>query len=139
MPYKNLEKQREYQRQWMARRKAEYFSNKNCSTCGRSEQLEIDHIDPSTKLSHKIWSWSKIRREEELAKCQVLCKDCHLTKSKKEKIKGEDCSYSKLTYSQVQDIRTRYRNSEISQRKLAKEYNVSQHHISVITRNKVWK
>ena len=47
-------------------------------TCGSWESLEVHHVDPATKVSHRIWSWSKEKREEELKKCMVLCHDCHL-------------------------------------------------------------
>lgn len=81
MPFKDKEAQREYQRQWVARRRSEYMADKCCAVCGRTDKLEIDHIDPETKVSHSIWSWSEKRRAEELAKCQILCGDCHQRKS----------------------------------------------------------
>jgi hypothetical protein len=43
--------------------------------------MELDHVDPSQKVDHRIWSWSKARMDVEVAKCQVLCYDCHLAKS----------------------------------------------------------
>ena len=83
MPYKDPKRQLEYQRKWMARRRAEWFEkNCICLGCGSKENLEIDHIDASKKISHKVWSWSENRRNEELAKCQVLCHSCHVLKSK---------------------------------------------------------
>lgn len=50
------------------------------------ENLEIDHIDPSTKsiALNKLWSIAKDRFLLELVKCQLLCKTCHLDKSAKE-------------------------------------------------------
>ena len=59
------------------------MANGPCVKCGcwDLDQLEVDHIDPNTKVSHRVWSWSKERRENELAKCQVLCRACHLTKT----------------------------------------------------------
>lgn len=83
MPYKDRDKQREYQRKWILSRRDEYLSDKSCKKCGSKKNLEVDHIDPKKKLSHRIWSWSKKRREAELKKCQVLCKDCHKSKSAK--------------------------------------------------------
>ena len=80
---------RNYQRQWMARRRAEFFAGKSCVRCGSCERLELDHIDPKTKTTHAIWSWRYDRRMEEIAKCQVLCHDCHLKKSASEALKGE--------------------------------------------------
>lgn len=78
------ERKREYQREWMRRRREDFFANKSCVRCGSTDRLELDHIDRATKVDHKIWSWSKARQEKELAKCQVLCYDCHKVKTKTE-------------------------------------------------------
>lgn len=78
------EEQREYQRKWMAKRRADWFADKSCAACGSKEKLELDHVDPSTKVTHAVWSWSEARRTEELAKCQALCEDCHLEKTKEQ-------------------------------------------------------
>jgi len=81
MPCSTKEAQVEYQRKWMAARRASYFSDKRCSECGSDIDLELDHIDPSMKVSHRIWSWSEEKRSAELAKCQVLCVECHRKKT----------------------------------------------------------
>lgn len=81
MPIRDVEERRAYQRAWVRRRRAEYFADKCCARCGRMDHLELDHKDPSEKVSHNIWSWSRERREAELAKCQVLCEDCHQEKT----------------------------------------------------------
>jgi len=54
-----------------------------CNQCPITEDLEFDHIDPSTKLFTigKMWSVSKLKFEEELKKCQLLCRKCHEAKS----------------------------------------------------------
>lgn len=57
----------------------------SCNKCGSTENLEFDHVDPSTKL-HSI---SKILYradllEDELGKCQLLCKPCHVEKTRAE-------------------------------------------------------
>lgn len=80
MPYTG-EQKREYDRQWRASRRLEFFKDKCCAKCGSIDRLELDHIDPNNKISHNVWSWSEQRRSEELAKCQVLCYDCHKLKS----------------------------------------------------------
>lgn len=84
MPYKDKNKQLAYQREWMRQRRATYFEGKVCTHCGSGGELELDHIDPFTKVSHNIWSWKESRRLEELAKCQVLCKPCHKAKTQKD-------------------------------------------------------
>lgn len=81
MPYKDPEKQRQYQREWCAKRRAEYLRGKSCIICSSTENLEVDHIDPSSKISHNVWSWSEARREEELDKCQILCQVHHFEKT----------------------------------------------------------
>jgi hypothetical protein len=81
MPYKDIEKKREYQRNWYFKKRIEWIERNGPCKCGSWCDLEIDHIDPKTKISSKIWSWSEDRRNVELAKCQVLCYDCHLYKT----------------------------------------------------------
>lgn len=55
------------------------------------------------------------------------------------KCKGENSSTSKLTWSQVEEIRSRYIPRKVSQRKLAKEYGVDQQVIWSIVNNKTWR
>lgn len=82
MPRPTKELQKEYQREWIAKRRSDFFCDKSCVKCGSTDRLELDHIDRSTKVDSHIWSWSAARREVELAKCQVLCYDCHKKKTK---------------------------------------------------------
>lgn len=81
MPYKSKEQQREYQRLWMVRRRQKYLAGRECELCGSSESLHVDHIEPSFKVSRRIWSWSEDRILEELSKCQILCASCHIQKT----------------------------------------------------------
>lgn len=81
MGYSDPERQRQYQREWLARRRSEWFEGKFCVECGSTEELELDHIDPTKKVTHVIWGWSRKRRDAELAKCQVLCHSCHVKKT----------------------------------------------------------
>lgn len=76
-----------YPRERYRRNRANYLEGKCCVKCGGTENLEIDHIDPSTKKRKgkqnncNMFMWSIAEREEELEKCQVLCHDCHLEKT----------------------------------------------------------
>lgn len=82
MPFKDKARRSQYQIEWVLKRRAEWFaSNGPCRVCRSWEELQVDHIDESVKVSHRIWSWRDERRENELAKCQVLCKECHQAKS----------------------------------------------------------
>jgi DNA-directed RNA polymerase subunit M/transcription elongation factor TFIIS len=89
MGFTSKERHNEYNRQYKAARRAEWFAGKCCRYCGSTYDLQADHIDPRDKskhikVSHNVWSWSVARREAELAKCQVLCERCHRTKSAEE-------------------------------------------------------
>lgn len=76
-----------YAREWVRRRRLDWFADKVCAHCGSKNNLELDHIDPADKVTHKIWSWSDARRSEELAKCQALCESCHKKKTSQEQRK----------------------------------------------------
>lgn len=73
---------REYKRLWAARRRSDFMQGKSCAVCGTTESLEVDHIDPSQKVSHRIWTWAIARRDAELAKCQILCTEHHKEKTR---------------------------------------------------------
>ena len=77
MPIRDRAERRAYQLQWLANRRNAFFANKVCVDCGSEEDLELDHIDPEIKVANSIWSWSKVRRDEETAKCEVRCRACH--------------------------------------------------------------
>lgn len=79
MPYKDKKKQREYQKKWIAKRRSDFFEDKVCEDCDSIESLELHHIDPSNKVTHRIWSFSESKRLEEISKCKILCEQCHNT------------------------------------------------------------
>lgn len=85
MPYKDPSKKREYQRRWMAQQRASYIEGKSCVDCGSTDNLEIDHLDKSRKVSHRIWSWTKAKRDAELAKCVTRCRACHIERHASER------------------------------------------------------
>lgn len=76
-PYADAAAQREYQRAWVAARRAEWLRGHFCEWCNSGDDLHVHHRDPARKVSHNIWSWGEARRASELAKCVVLCRPCH--------------------------------------------------------------
>jgi 5-methylcytosine-specific restriction endonuclease McrA len=54
-----------------------------CVRCGSIEDLQLDHRDPADKSFNigKLWSVSRVRYLAELAKCQLLCAECHTNKT----------------------------------------------------------
>ena|SRR4030066_155331 len=54
-----------------------------CTHCGAKDNLELDHIDPKTKKFNisKLWSISQSEVNNEVSKCQLLCKACHTLKT----------------------------------------------------------
>lgn len=58
-----------------------------CAHCGSMDKLEFDHIDPDTKLANVTdlitsGTWESVLAE--LAKCQLLCRICHIEKTRSE-------------------------------------------------------
>lgn len=135
MPYKDPERQRKYQRAWMARRRQEWFdANGPCAVCGSDQDLQLDHEDPKHKISHRVWSWSSERRARELAKCRALCGPCHKKKSRDESPRGESHGQAKLSVIQVAEIRA----SSLSSYELGRRYGVHSVTIQRIRNGKRW-
>lgn len=69
---------------------SKYKLERGCKICGYKESayaLDLDHIDRSEKTfklsdAHSV-SWERLH--EELAKCEVLCANCHRIKTQEEK------------------------------------------------------
>lgn len=64
-----------------------YLKDKCCVHCGNSDRrvLEFDHLDPKTKkynVSEVTRGYSLDSIKEEIAKCQILCANCHRIKTK---------------------------------------------------------
>ncbi len=54
-----------------------------CARCGSTDDLEFDHIDPSTKRFNVCADLTRAWDElvEEASRCQLLCKEDHIAKS----------------------------------------------------------
>lgn len=87
MPYSDPEMQRAYQREWAASRRREYLAGRVCVDCGSDGPLEIDHVDPNQKVSHRIWTWARPRLEAELEKCEPRCVSCHVKRHRRERLR----------------------------------------------------
>jgi hypothetical protein len=85
VPYKDPVRQRQYQTEWCRRRRRAWLAEHGpCVDCGTWDDLEVDHVDPSIKVSHRVWSWARARRDAELAKCVARCFPCHGKKTNAE-------------------------------------------------------
>lgn len=76
--------------EWLAPKKA-----LPCSDCGRAlapEAMDFDHInEDKTAGVASMWSWGRQKVEAELAKCELVCANCHRerTVSRLRSTKGE--------------------------------------------------
>lgn len=58
-----------------------------CVRCGYDRNLHFDHIDPSTKLFNVASRFQRAFTSiiPEIEKCQLLCQDCHIIKTRENK------------------------------------------------------
>ena len=81
---------REYHRRYYYKRRQKLIDilGDRCEWCGTSDNLQFDHVDPDLKefdISENLTaSNGRVRRE--LAKCQLLCRDCHMEKTRCEQL-----------------------------------------------------
>lgn len=80
----NLKTRTEYRK-----RIVEYFKEHPCVDCGETDfvVLDFDHVRGNKKnnvatMIHRCYSWEKI--ENEIAKCEVRCANCHRRKTAKQ-------------------------------------------------------
>lgn len=79
MAYKDLDAQRQYQLEWMWRRRWGWIlENGPCVWCGSTTNVQVSWKNPATKQVKiaSIWSRSQENRDRLLADCEVLCGDC---------------------------------------------------------------
>lgn len=85
-----LDKEKRYYREYMSKRYTErmtlahHLLGNKCKACDSVDNLEIDHIDWKEKsfTVGKFWNCAKEKFLLELEKCQLLCRNCHIEKSK---------------------------------------------------------
>jgi 5-methylcytosine-specific restriction endonuclease McrA len=73
-----MRKRRDENRLW-----ARELLGGRCRRCGGRDRLEFDHIDPATKRFTVGASLTMSRQTlaVEVAKCQLLCRECHQSKT----------------------------------------------------------
>lgn len=80
---RDIQRKNRHQRDLSQFRRQQWLAeNGPCALCGSAKRLEVDHIDPELKVSHRVWSWAEERRIAELDKCRVLCHECHKERHK---------------------------------------------------------
>jgi hypothetical protein len=68
----------------MYARRREWYQNfmqdRMCMRCGSEKRLQWHHRDPATKfmeVARMVPNFNRDRLLEEIAKCELLCRDCH--------------------------------------------------------------
>lgn len=97
MAFKTIEERRKYHREWSKNHKEWWIKRKArnkqiineaknvpCADCKKTYPfyiMEFDHVEGKKEIniseiaSHKHWSEEHIRKE--IAKCEVVCSNCH--------------------------------------------------------------
>ena len=135
MGYKDPARQRAYQNEWIKQRRAEWFKGRTCALCGAAKNLVLDHRDPLIKVTHRVWSWSKERREAELVKCQALCRRCHRRKTAAEVRRGSLARSAKLNEDAVRLIRI----ADVPMPLLAAALGVSKSAVYDVRKGRTWQ
>lgn len=140
-----------------------YLQNNGCVDCGEKDPtvLDFDHVRgvKFKNISKMIQDNNSMKRiQEEIAKCEVRCANCHRRKTSKQfqwysyidletmtiipddeistsYISGAAHHKSKLTEQQVREIKL----SGATNTSLAKKYNVSEGCIRQILTGKTWQ
>jgi hypothetical protein len=135
MPYADRARQRQYQREWLARRRATWLTDKRCHDCGSSDGLEIDHVDPDEKVEHRVWSWRADRRLAELDKTVPRCRDCHRRKGL---VNGELLRSALLDEDDVRALRV-FGRRRMTCATLGELFGVSPSTISAVLNHRTWR
>lgn len=83
MPLKNPDAQRQYQLEWMWRRRLTWILEHGpCRWCGSVRDLSVSYRNPAGKTIKvaSVWGYSDEKRQKILEQCEILCKECHRKK-----------------------------------------------------------
>lgn len=80
---KDAARNREYQRERYRIKKTEAVAELGgrCVKCSSTEDLQFDHIDPTSKVKNVTVMFNTVKWKDEIKKCQLLCRKCHIDKS----------------------------------------------------------
>lgn len=145
MPMRTKEEQRKYQREWLIQRRQEWIEQNGgkCVKCQSTDSLQIDHINADQKQRNisTLWSMSPTNpvRVNELSKCQILCRNCHLSKTidNKEHARGYKVG-KKMTDDQMREALSLYESGKFTYKELGAMYGVHKDTIRH-ARNRGWK
>lgn len=84
MPYKDYEKQKEFQRKWKLQRteKLRLLKDAPCTDCKQKFPtvcMQWDHLGKQTKFKNlsRMTQYKFERCLEEIEKCELVCANCH--------------------------------------------------------------
>lgn len=115
-----------------------------CKKCKSTLNLQFDHISPECKKCNvtKMLLYSLKKLTKELNKCQLLCHECHLEKSKidahRNPAKGSRVGTSKLIENDVIEIKKRLKKGD-KMIQIAETFNISYVTIRFIRSGRLWK
>lgn len=104
MAYKDKEKQKEFQRNWIKAKRTKLLENKKCANCDSTEDLNIVNIKGKNKKFSYSYSESKL--QEKLKEAIILCETHYMQYNKTTK--------TKLSTTHGQSSRTRTYTSWVS-------------------------
>ena len=135
---RSKERNREYNLQYYKKRRAYLIQELGgkCCVCGSTENLEFDHIISADKeyAIADLITQSPDKLYKEINKCQLLCKSCHIKKSKLCKDGN-----AQLDVDVILKIRKLYANTDKTQKEICDVYDMKATTVSSILRGARWK
>lgn len=117
------------------REKAIQRDGERCICCGITRKKHKEKYDRDISVDHingKGCNEPRNRKDNRIDNLQTLCLRCHGKKDGRRK-------KTILTKDLVDEIREKYSTGEYVQKRLAKEYGVTQSAVSLIVNYKVWE
>lgn len=114
-----------------------------CTKCGSTENLQFDHIDPTSKDFNISSNLDSVRLWQELMKCQLLCEPHHREKTRQTSYIRPNARGVTHHNSKLRDLDVLYIRglSELGHLHLdiANEFGVSRMTVGDILNGRTWK